>query len=505
MNTFTKKSLYAALAGIGALGAAGAAQAVSINDDGLGQVLLYPYFTVRSNSAGQAYQSLLSVVNTTNSAKAVKVRFLEGKNSREVLDFNLFLSKFDVWVAAAIPFGQGGGIFTPDKSCTVPTVSADPSNPTQFVNYAYTGSQDAVYFNTGLDGGDTGLDRTKEGYVEIIEMGNIYPFSDTYYTVTHAYGSVPGIPDCDPAILASPDGVSPSPTVSSNIRPGDGGLFGGITLINGGAGIDVSTEAIALANFSQNSLYFAEGSVNPNLQYVNPAVSVVVNNNNVYITDWTTIPNQPIDAVSAVFMRNNVYNEFLLDAATKSQTDWVVTFPTKWAYYSTQIVSSGKVVGVKVVGNLFQSNFTATGACDDVSLQRFDREEKTVKSQTTFSPPPPTQTDSICWEANVLTFNNSNLLASTNSYNIPTTFEHGWVDLGINKTSGGKHQLQNSKSTTIFDTNTASTTTSTTQTYIGLPVIGFAASTFRNDGLSTAGSVYYAGRQDHRFSRQINF
>ena len=43
------------------------------------------------------------MVNSTSSAKSVKVRFLEGKDSREVLDFNLFLSKYDVWTAAVIP------------------------------------------------------------------------------------------------------------------------------------------------------------------------------------------------------------------------------------------------------------------------------------------------------------------------------------------------------------------------------------------------------------------
>ena len=40
--------------------------------------------------------------------KSVKVRFLEGKNSREVLDFNLFLSPFDVWTAAVSATGAGG-------------------------------------------------------------------------------------------------------------------------------------------------------------------------------------------------------------------------------------------------------------------------------------------------------------------------------------------------------------------------------------------------------------
>ena len=105
MNIFKKKSLCAALAGIGALGAVGAAQAVNLNPDGLGQVLIYPYYTTRTSPAGNVYNSLLSVVNSTASVKAVKVRFLEGKNSREVLDFNLFLSPKDVWTAGIVPMG----------------------------------------------------------------------------------------------------------------------------------------------------------------------------------------------------------------------------------------------------------------------------------------------------------------------------------------------------------------------------------------------------------------
>src|SRR3954454_17993133 len=139
MNTFKKKSLYAALAGVSALGVTGAAQAVNVNPDGLGQALIYPYYTTRADSAGNAYTTLMSVVNSTASAKAVKVRFLEGKNSREVLDFNLFLSPFDVWTSAILPDTDGAGIFTADKSCTVPTVSSSSSSPTTFVNYAYTG------------------------------------------------------------------------------------------------------------------------------------------------------------------------------------------------------------------------------------------------------------------------------------------------------------------------------------------------------------------------------
>src|SRR6266478_1322491 len=128
MNTFNRKSLHAALAGLGALGATGAAQAVNVNPDGLGQALIYPYYTTQgtgTNGSIAPYNSLLSVVNSTNSGKVVKVRFLEGKNSKEVLDFNLWLSPKDVWTAAIVPTSAGGAaILTADLSCTTPPIPA---------------------------------------------------------------------------------------------------------------------------------------------------------------------------------------------------------------------------------------------------------------------------------------------------------------------------------------------------------------------------------------------
>ena len=89
MKPLKKKFLHAAL--LAGCGAAASANAVHVNPDGLGQLLLYPYYTVRFGNV-----TAISIVNITSLTKAVKVRFLEGKNSREVFDFNLFLSPADV-------------------------------------------------------------------------------------------------------------------------------------------------------------------------------------------------------------------------------------------------------------------------------------------------------------------------------------------------------------------------------------------------------------------------
>ncbi len=474
MNTFKQKSLYVALAGVSALGVTGAAQAVSVNPDGLGQALIYPYYTVRDKVAGAPFTSLLSVVNSTASAKAVKVRFLEGKNSKEVLDFNLYLSAKDVWVAAIIPTAAGAGIFTPDKSCTTPAVSSDPANPTQFVNYAYTGS--------AADGADTSLDRTREGYVEIIEMGNIAAGSTTEVAVTH----VAGVPPCGALAAASAHTVA-----------GNGGLFGGMTLINVLAGEDFTADAVALEGFSTTALWAPPGSIDPTLSFVNPKVSVVTTGASTYVTDWTGLG--AVDPVSAVMMHNNVYNEFVLDTVTKSRTDWVMTMPTKRFYIAT---GSGNNAG-----RLFQRNFNGnSGSCDDVVVSIYDREERTVQAPGSFSPPPPTQTDAICWEVNIVTFNNTNVFGSKNTANIPTSFQNGWV--GVNfiapTVPAGKHQLVGGAST-VF-TNGVLGTPLTSTTFNGLPVIGFSAITFENGTLTSPQGLIqsqYGGSFTHKQTRSI--
>ena len=129
MNTFNRKSLYAALAGLGALSGMGAAEAVNLAPEGLGQALIYPYYTVRNGANGFAYNTLLSVVNTTGSAKAVKVRFLEGKNSKEVLDFNLFLSHDDVWTATVVNQANGAAVQSDDNSCILPAQLPESNSP----------------------------------------------------------------------------------------------------------------------------------------------------------------------------------------------------------------------------------------------------------------------------------------------------------------------------------------------------------------------------------------
>ena len=73
MNTFKRKALSCAvLGGLGAI--AGSAHAVYQDPNGLGQALIYPYYTVQQ-SQGNPFNTYLSIVNTTTRGKALKVRF----------------------------------------------------------------------------------------------------------------------------------------------------------------------------------------------------------------------------------------------------------------------------------------------------------------------------------------------------------------------------------------------------------------------------------------------
>jgi hypothetical protein len=522
MNAFQRKSLYAALAGAGALGVTATANAVDVNPNGLGGVLIYPYYTVQSDAAGNAYNSLLSVVNTDSSAKAVKVRFLEGRNSREVLDFNLFLSKFDVWTAAIEPSPSGGAmITTADNSCTIP-VNTLLKAGVNFVNFAYVG-----------DGGGDGLDRTKEGYVEMIEMATYTSTNCTSVVVTH----VASVPECQGAKHPLNDNSAKTDASSTA-----GGLFGGMTLINVGAGTDYTEDAVAMERFNQVSggaLYFNAGSVSPDLSFVDPFSTVfnaegykggidsghtvfnsdgtikfqwnylVDDDYGIYTSPWNA--NQcgvtgtsadaclHVDAVSAVLMHNQVMNEFVLDKATNSGTDWVLTFPTKRFYVA---------VGTGPATKLFQSNFNKTAfSCDDVLINIFDREENTVTTPQSFSPPQSGHPTSLCYEANVLTFNAGNVLGSVNSQSLSTAFQDGWLDIHLSAaTSASYHKLVNTFTTHAFNASDVACA-GCTVTYQGLPVVGFAVQSFTNGTLVVGGAsvlANYGGNFIHKYVTLIN-
>ena len=481
MNSFNRKALTCAvIAGLG--GVATIAEAAYLNPDGTGQVLLYPYYTVNS-SGGNAFNTYISVTNTTSQAKATKVRFREGRTSAEVLDFNLFLSPNDVWVGALAPDTTAAdsaarlfGNF--ETSCTYPAI---PAGGVPFTNIAYTTGPDA------LPG--TGLDRTREGYVEIFDMATLIGALAT--AVTHTVIGGPP-PNCS--------AVRVDLTTSTNLTGPTGGMYGEATIINVTSGAAVGYKADAIAAYRSNNFYSDVSATTPLLGASAAPVSLVLANNRATTDFWASVAGEATPgakAIAALFMHTSVMNDYVLDVGTRSNTDWVVTFPGKNEFYPTATPVSP-----------YTAVLTTNGACETALFTFFDRDEFSANPPTTgFSPQQPgaaPNTGSLCWESTVLSIRNSSaftsasdistsnprsgVLGSRNVLAVSQTspsFNAGWITMtftGANATGAAAGLLSATGSHLL-----ASETAGSFNTGGGLSGLGSAATPHRFNGLPVTG------------------
>ena len=298
----------------------GSGGAVTLNPRGLGQALIYPYYTV---NAGQ--DTLVSVTNAGDVGKVVRVRFLEGYNHRDVLDFDLFLSAHDVWTGAVSADAAGGArLVSHDHSCTFPAL---PAAGVAFRTAGYTGAN--------ADGGPTGIERTREGSIQLIALGDVIPGSMTATRTTHLWhgqdgdGTPPGCGEITDTNVAADLGV-----------PGND-LSGAGAIVNVGIGTFYPYTADALSGFTARALYTPPFTL-PDLRSANSseatrgvARAYVSTGKSMLALDYA----HGEDAVSAVFMAQALHNEFLNASGLGAATDWVVTFPTKQYYVDSRFVA----------------------------------------------------------------------------------------------------------------------------------------------------------------------
>jgi hypothetical protein len=398
----------------------GGVQAVSVNPGGLGQVLLFPYFSART-VGGSPNNTVFSLTNTDGTkAKALRVSIREGKAGAVVLDFNLFLAPSQTWAAAVSPSGSGGGqIATNSLACTTPHF---PVAPVSFRNFIYVG-----------DGMGDGLDRTLEGHIEVIEMATYASGSQTFAAVT----PVNGVATC-----ATTDAAA-----AADAQAPTGKVMGYAEVVNVLAGTTHAAVPTALDAFSATPLYFSTASFQPNLGDVNPARADV--RFGASLISASGFP-RAVDAVSAVLMQNLMYDELADESAFGMATDWVVTFPTKSYYYA-----SGAPVA------LFQRSITPGGACDDFSFALNALPQGAANA-------------ALCFATDVITFTPNNVLGSANVLNVARQGAGGFAGLQPvpSAVPGTFHSLTASSATTYALPGSA---TSGAVTFNGLPAIRFAA------------------------------
>ncbi|GMU46644.1 MAG: hypothetical protein AMXMBFR26_14260 [Porticoccaceae bacterium] len=527
---FAVKPLAAAVATAGAVLLTSQAQAVNVSQNGLGEVLLFPYYTVRNN-----IDTNINITNTSENTVIFKIRFREAHNSRDARDFNVVLSPYDVWNATVTlsPDGQAARIITSDKSCTAGQLPIDLGNGRRaidFTNFDYIDGQ-----NIGpWDGGPTSLDRTKEGHIEVIEMASLPPLNPgapspqlQFYndgdntpelidSIGYNAQHVNGVPRSCSVVRDQLSAANISAT-RATMREPINVLKGAFSLIKATEGKAFAGNPTVLANFYNPFGVDAAGPANANLlveaasqlpslsQVLPPVVDVIDQAVAAPIIDVFNA--YPVNAVTAAISREAVVNQYSVNPAALAKTDWVIAFPTKYWYVDER----EPAVGVSANGpnppayfslapfnrsTTFQwprdSQGKPTG--DDcapvkVNFRFFDREEdEVIAVDNGFSPPPPgTPANSICYETQVITFNNSNLFDSPIDANVDLTnsgFTSGWMRLEFPEAG-----------TIVGESNGA--------TFTGLPVIGFAATSLEN-GTNGNAVLNYGQLWDHGYVTKIS-
>jgi hypothetical protein len=463
-------------------GESSAAHAVYLNPRGTGQVLIFPYYTVNSG-----YNTLFSIINTTASGKALKLRFHEAYDGRAVLEFNVYLSPFDVWTGALGPDGDAAdapaALLTTDNGCTDPAFPVTPGGQPALVDF-----RDPDFTGANSDGGPTGLDRTREGHLDVIEMGEIVQGSNTYISITHVNGVPPG---CAQVVAAWGAGGYWSADPTTDLAPPSGGLYGAEAIVNVAQGTLFAVNAEALDGFSSVIQNTSVGSVTPDLNTatnssgpsgVNAVIAEVPVNGQMIQAQFQ----HPEDAVSALFMADQLFSEYVVDPAGGEQSDWVVTLPTKRFYVDPAIVGQ---TAVPPFDSVFGADASQAGtSCSAIVADVFDRNELTLTNNFGGFDGgfPPFASPQLCYESNVLTVNSATSVLGSRLSNFPTggiatgPFLSGHIELIL---TGDNHALTASSEGNLF---------------AGLPAVGFLAENFVNANVTPGVLANYSATFAHR-------
>lgn len=519
------------------------AQAVHIDADGRGQVLLYPYYTVNGGKA-----TLISLTNTTAEAKAVRVRLLESRNGRNVLSLNLYLAPFDVWTGAisAPPAGAdyanaaAARLSTGDRSCTVPPI---PALGLDFFNYDYA-------TGTTKDSGPYELSRTREGHIEVIEMGRLFDTPDfaPARAATHTPAGVPE--NCamlTNAWLHSAPADQRQWLVNPNLglRSPTGGLRGTVVIVDVPQGSSLNYSALALDGFFQpdancapdcsgvtgENLHTSIGHSAPNLGSARSAEHgrAVAEFHHAGQSFHIGFEGEDagLKAVSALLMRRELDNGFNLrqDPALRATSEWVLNFPTKHLHVSHH--SSNFSVNLER-----RLPFTAAyagghagstppyaplvGACEHFQPRYWDREARAWPRDLGVPPPPLPHAGpvpALCYSTQVISFDTaathqdstrevlrgapaSPLLGSAHALQLSLCpkrdevsaggygYPYCYGDLEPRFTEGRlRLHLGIDRANFLFSTRTPDPSQpGRANLLLGLPVIGFAATEFTGSG-----------------------
>ncbi|EPD41812.1 cell surface protein [Delftia sp. WSY_9] len=534
-------------AGTDAKAAAAASQLLQATNGGLtlahggvGHALVVPYFNAQNGNA-----TVLHLTNTdTVNGKAVKIRFRSAANSDDLLDFQIYLSPGDVWTGAVSANGTDGAtLVSADNTCTVPALTKNVAVPfgTRRLNPSLSDADKA--------------NQTREGYVEIFNMADITSAaawnadgvapvdlsgnrrSPLYTAVKHVNAVAP----CSVAGSAARSLVdtvavtnfTEATAAQAGLQTPTSGLMADWYILNVAQTTTFSGAATAIqATGRGNFVHFPQvnqeaAGVSANATTADPLFRTA----NVYgqdgkniataaltmnysdlpdmstpYTGGVTDPRVQASNLTTALAATSVTNQYATDAIISAKTDWVFSMPTRRynvvANYAAEKTSDANyrlftnlnTVAAEQTNNWFYpaaANDIAAGAgykgngnttvdakgniCVLADAQKFwDREETTSGVIPEFSPGG-TSFVQFCGEVSVLAFKdtgNSVLGASVARTTATSgTYENGWGVL------------------------------TTTNSGLGLPLIGSAFIKLENPSARQGMSGTYGVTWPHRYTR----
>ena len=437
-------------------------KAVHIAQNHVGQVLIYPYYTV-NNGLNTTY----SVVNTTEHAKAIKINFYEAANGRNALSFNVYLSSFDVWTGVLTSVISELENHIGEASIT--HLTADTSCA-PFLRKA--GREFSPEYLSGDS--NTNMSRLREGHFVVLEMGKATSYeSNTYFFTDHGSTGIPSA--CNELVAAWENDQF---AYAGEISAPQGGLLGTASLVDVAEGVSFSYDALALENFWQGDVvHTAPDNPEPDLSFSMLESKVLMPNGDVVVSNWDS----GYKAVSAVLMQSKIINENVLDIPINGQTEWVVTMPTKYFHTNFDLPQEGRFP--------FSSEWNGMNSCDEFSATVWDREEQVevpfICTVSVCPEEPPTPT--FCKTSNVIEFHlddvdtsgSSQILGTSDKITIQSPqFSHatesGWARFNFSN----ENNVLNSTNDHI---------------YKGLPVVGFVVQKYFNANAQPGLLAKYGG------------
>lgn len=400
MLNLRKKTLALAVAAAATLGggiSAAQAQAAVVSGNGYGQVVIYPYFTVRDG-----WRTFVHVTNTSGYTVATKVRFHAAKGSEDLLDFLLVLSPYDMWTAVVEERNGVPGVRPTDNSCTVPIIGKDNFQP---------------FLTSRVDS----TDAAREGYAEIIEMGvAIDNTSDLAVAAKHGTSGTPA--NC--GFVQDAFGATNINATRALFNVPLNVLAGKFDLVNTSRAYAGASRGVVLADFTTQNIVYGQYSAEwdyPNLANTATAAPAAP-------------PPDGVAPVNTALNALRIINEWVLNPGLNELSSWVVTFPTK--YLQIQSETPTPFDGSTACPTAYQE-FAVP-----VQVGLYNREEKS-QSDVGFSPG---TGSSLCYEANVINFvsngiSSAGLLNSVvgntvNTSALNSPFLGGWATITYDNAPG---------------------------------------------------------------------